>query len=52
MFCKIISVIFSHSAPIYSKILKHLLVSQPVPFHIPYFERFGFMPKFTNPSVI
>ena len=31
---------------------KHLFVSQPVPFHIPCFERFVFIPKFTNPSVI
>ena len=48
MFCKIISAIVLPSVPMYYKFLKHLLVSQPVPFHFPFFESFGFMPEFTN----
>ena len=50
--CKIISVIVCFFLPIYSQFIKYLFVSQPVPLHIPCFEHFGFIPKFTNPSVI
>ena len=46
MFCKIISVIVLPAVPIYSKLLKHLLVSQPVPFHIPCFWKFWFHARF------
>ena len=52
VFCKIISVIVCPYVPIYSKLIKHLLVSQTVPFHIPFFVIFGFIPEFTNPSVV
>ena len=48
MFCAITSVIVFPSVPMYSKWLKHLLVSQPVSFNIPRFEHFGFIPEFTN----
>ena len=52
MFCKIISVIVCSFVPIYSQFLQYLFLYQPVPLHIPFFERFGFIPKFKNPSVV
>ena len=52
VFCEIISVVVCSYVPIYSKLLKHFLVSQPVLFRIPCFEHFGFKPKFTNPSIV
>ena len=52
MFSEIIRIIVCSYVSIYSKLLVHFRVSQPVLFHIPCFVCFGFMSEFTNPSVV
>ena len=52
MFSKIFGIVVRSFLPIYSQFLKDLFFSQPVPLHIPCFERFGFIPKFKKPYVV
>ena len=52
MFCKANIFILPYFLPIDYCLLKYLFVSKPVPLHIPFFQRFGFIPEFTKPSVV